>query len=316
MKKFDRVTAILIYLQTKSVVTAQELATRFEVSERTIYRDLRTLENAGIPLGAEAGVGYFLDKSYRLPPVAFTREEGASLLLGAKMIESRVDVATRDEYLTALDKIRSVMEAEDQHYLNTVDSAIAVHQPKTPENSSGQDTWLPECRAALTRSQVMVVYYEAGYSRAATERELEPIGLYYYNSHWHLIAWCRLRADYRDFRLDRVKTLSLKSEQFARREHASLQEYLQREASRELHEIVITFSFESARFVGEQRYYFGYVRERETEAGIEMTFVTPYLDYIARWLLQFAAGASSNNKQLQPVMKKLVAELAARWTSD
>lgn len=132
MKKFDRVTSILIYLQTKSVVTAKELATRFEVSERTVYRDLRSLENAGVPIGAEAGVGYFLEKSYRLPPVAFTREEGASLLLGAKMLESRVDAATSEEYRTALDKIRSVMESEDQHYLNAIDNSIAVFKPQPP----------------------------------------------------------------------------------------------------------------------------------------------------------------------------------------
>lgn len=315
MNKFDRVTSILIYLQTRPVVTARELATRFDVSERTIYRDLRTLENAGIPIGAEAGVGYFLDKSYRLPPVAFTREEGASLLLGAKMLESRVDAATREEYRMALDKIRSVMESEDQHYLNAIDDSIAVYKPGNLAKTLEQETWLPECRASLSRSQVVIVDYEAGTSAVATTRELEPIGLYYYSDNWHLIAWCRLRADYRDFRLDRVKALTLKPEQFVRREHASLQEYLERErgTTKELHEIVVNFSPASARFVGEQRYRFGLVRERETEEGIEMTFVTPYLDYIARWLLQFAGGVSSDNELLQPVMEKLVAELGAQW---
>lgn len=316
MKKFDRVTSILIYLQTKSVVTAKELATRFEVSERTVYRDLRSLENAGVPIGAEAGVGYFLEKSYRLPPVAFTREEGASLLLGAKMLESRVDAATSEEYRTALDKIRSVMESEDQHYLNAIDNSIAVFKPTTSEDALEQDTWLPECRASLSRSQVVVIGYEAGSSLAATTRELEPIGLYYYNDNWHLIAWCRLREDYRDFRLDRIKTLTLKPEQFVRREHESLQEYLERESSKDLHEIVVVFSFEAARFVGEQRYRFGIVRERELEEGVEMTFVTPYLDYFGRWLLQFASGASSDNTLLQTVMKKLVAELGDKWASS
>lgn len=315
MKKFDRVTSILVYLQTKSVVTAQELATRFDVSERTVYRDLRSLETAGIPIGAEAGVGYFLDKSYRLPPVVFTREEGASLLLAAKMIENRVDAATREEYMTALEKIRSVMESEDQDYLNVIDDSIAVYKPETSENTAGQDTWLPECRTSLSRSQVVIVHYENGFSREATTRELEPIGLYYYSNHWHLIAWCRLREDYRDFRLDRIKTLALKPEQYARREHASLQEYLQRESTRELHEIVVNFSFDAATFVGEQRYHFGIVRERETEDGIEMTFVTPHLDYIGRWLLQFTSGAKSNDKLLQLVMKKLVAELGAGWAN-
>lgn len=238
------------------------------------------------------------------------------MLLGAKMLESRADAATSEEYRLALDKIRSVMESEDQHYLNTIDDSIAVYKPQTSGKTLEQETWLPECRAALSRSQVMIVDYEAGSSAVATTRELEAIGLYYYNDDWHLIAWCRLRDDYRDFRLDRVKALTLKPEQFMRREHASLQEYLERErgSAKELHEIVVNFSFESAKFVGEQRYRFGIVRERETEEGVEMTFVTPYLDYIARWLLQFAGGASNDNELLQPVMAKLVAELGAQWT--
>lgn len=315
MNKFDRVTSILIYLQTRSVVTARELADRFDVSERTVYRDLRSLENAGVPIGAEVGVGYFLDKSYRLPPVVFTREEAASMLPGAKMIESRVDAATRDEYMTALDKIRSVMESEDQDYLNVIDNSVAVFKPKASIKSVEQDIWLAECRDSLSRSQVMVVRYEAGLSNEPTTRELEPIGLYYYNDHWHLIAWCRLREDIRDFRLDRIKTLALKAEQFARREHLTLQEYLKRESSRELHEIVVIFSFDAAKFVGELRYHFGIVREREVDEGIEMTFVTPYLDYFGRWLLQFASGASSDNKLLQPGMEALVAELGERWVS-
>jgi len=281
VNRFDRVTSILVYLQAKSVVTAQELATRFDVSERTIYRDIRSLENAGIPIGAETGVGYFLDKSYRLPPVVFTREEAASLLLGAKMIESRVDTAVRAEYMTALDKICAVMESEDQDYLTMMDDSIAVYKPETTETTSVQDRWLTECRTSLSRSQVITVLYESGFTQEATRRELEPIGLYHYSNHWHLIAWCRLRADYRDFRLDRIEMLTLQPEQFVRRDHSSLQEYLQRESNKELQEIVVTFSFEAARFAGEQRYNFGFIGERETQAGIEMTFVTPYLDYIS-----------------------------------
>jgi predicted DNA-binding transcriptional regulator YafY len=82
MNRFDRVTSLLLMLQTRSVVTAKFLSDHFSVSERTIYRDIRTLENAGVPIGAEAGVGYFLEKSYRLPPVSFTLDEAAPCCLG------------------------------------------------------------------------------------------------------------------------------------------------------------------------------------------------------------------------------------------
>lgn len=91
MNRFDRVTSILLLLQTRSVVTARFLADQFAVTERTIYRDIRTLENAGVPIGAEAGVGYFLEKGYRLPPVCFTTDEAASLLLGEKLLMQSLD---------------------------------------------------------------------------------------------------------------------------------------------------------------------------------------------------------------------------------
>ncbi len=91
MNRFDRVTSLLLLLQTRTVVTAQYLSEHFNVSERTIYRDIRTLETAGVPISAEAGVGYFLEKGYHLLPVTFTLDEAASLLLGEKLLVSSLD---------------------------------------------------------------------------------------------------------------------------------------------------------------------------------------------------------------------------------
>ena len=95
MNRFDRITSILLLLQTRSVVTARFLSEHFSVAERTIYRDIRTLENAGVPIGSEAGVGYFLEKGYHLPPVSFTRDEAASLLIGEKLLASRLVTGLR-----------------------------------------------------------------------------------------------------------------------------------------------------------------------------------------------------------------------------
>ena len=90
MNRIDRLTAILIQLQTKKVVKAQEIADRFNISLRTVYRDIRALEEAGVHIGAEAGIGYFLE-NYHLPPVMFTTEEASALMLGAKLIEKMSD---------------------------------------------------------------------------------------------------------------------------------------------------------------------------------------------------------------------------------
>jgi len=315
MKKFDRVTSILIHLQTRQVVRARDLAERFGVAERTIYRDIRTLENAGVPIGSEAGVGYFLDKAYDLPPVMFSRDEAAALLIGQKIIENRVDAATLDEFRQAMDKVRSVLDSQDRHYLDSIDNDIAVQQQGETGLTARADGWLRDCRTALSRRQPLAFDYSGRVGQASTTRQVEPVGLYFYSHHWHLIAWCRLREDYRDFRLDRIDGLQLLGEQFRRRDFRNLQEYLQREPRHEaLHEITVRFSDESAQFVDEQRYYFGFVEERAERNGVSMTFLVPRLEYFARWLLQYTDGVEIvSGDALQPIIADLLATLATHW---
>ena len=91
MNRFDRITAILIQLQSKKVVRAQDLADRFDISLRTVYRDIRTLEEAGVPLYGEAGVGYSIVDGYRLPPVMFTQEEAMAFITAEKLMEKFTD---------------------------------------------------------------------------------------------------------------------------------------------------------------------------------------------------------------------------------
>ena len=126
MNRFDRVTSLLLLLQTRTVVTARFLSDHFDVSERTIYRDIRTLENAGVPIGSEAGVGYWLDKGYRLPPVSFTLDEAAALLLGEKLLVSSLDVDSLKDFKQALNKIRAVIDSSDKDYLSSLDVDIEV----------------------------------------------------------------------------------------------------------------------------------------------------------------------------------------------
>ena len=101
MNRLDRLTAILIHLQSKRVVRASEIADRFEISLRTVYRDIRSLEEAGVPIGAEAGVGYFLE-NYHLPPVMFTNAEASALVFGGKFIEKMADSSLQEPFTSAL----------------------------------------------------------------------------------------------------------------------------------------------------------------------------------------------------------------------
>ena len=323
MNRFDRVTSLLLLLQTRSVVTARFLSEHFDVSERTIYRDIRTLENAGVPIGAEAGVGYFLEQGYRLPPVSFTLDEAASLLLGEKLLVSSLDSNSLGDFQQALNKVRAVIDNADKDYLSSFDADIEVlptgsHFPIDDAKLADQsDQWLRECRTALVRRQVVEIEYGALSSNSDTKRCIEPIGLFYYSWHWHLIAWCRLREGYRDFRLDRIASFTPQSEQFARHSRLTLQQYLNEQPGREeLQDVEIVFGEESARFVGEQRYMFGFVDEEPHQNGVKMRFLTQVPEYMARWLLQYTNDIEVlKGEGIKQALKQYAQQLAEHWNA-
>ena len=331
MNRFDRVTSILLLLQTRSVVTAQYLSEQFSVTERTIYRDIRTLENAGVPIGSEPGVGYFLEKGFHLPPVSFTRDEAAALLIGEKLLAASLDPASLQDYQHLLTKVRAVLDVSDKDYLASLDNDVDVlyqgqaftpddelEEPASPTNPSlrSSDNWLGECRSALVRRQVVEIHYTNMTSPETTQRNIEPIGLFYYGLHWHLIAWCQLRQDYRDFRLDRIEQFKALPQQFPRHSRNTLKEYLARQPVQDagLVEVELIFQPEAARFVGEQRYTFGLVTEEIRDDGVYMSFLTSVPDYMARWLLQFSSGVQIlKGEGLKQAMKGLTQELSSHW---
>jgi predicted DNA-binding transcriptional regulator YafY len=340
MNRFDRVTSLLLLLQTRSVITAQFLSEHFDVSERTIYRDIRTLENAGVPIGAEAGVGYFLEKGYRLPPVSFTLDEAASLLLGEKLLVSSLDANSLQDFKQALNKIKAVIDSTDKDYLSTFDADIEVlptgsqfpvddislppsDSTATHSNNAqadvahSDDRWLRECRNALVHRQVVEIEYAALSSQQQTKRSIEPIGLFYYSWHWHLIAWCRRRNGYRDFRLDRMLSFSTQAEQFTRHSRLTLQQYLNEQPGRdELHEVELHFGLNTARFVQEQRYMFGFVDEEQLSDGVKMRFLTHVPEYMARWLLQYTNDVNViKGDHIKTLLQRFTAELAAHWAN-
>ena len=352
MNRFDRVTSLLLLLQTRPIVTARFLSDHFNVSERTIYRDIRTLENAGVPIGAEAGVGYFLEQGYRLPPVSFTLDEAAALLLGEKLLVSSLDANSLQDFKQALNKVRAVINHADKDDLSSLDADIEVlptgshfpldemsqydpHKSRPTTTAQGKrstsghdslkargaphsgDRWLRECRSALVRQQRVEIDYAALSSHRQTTRQIEPIGLFYYSWHWHLIAWCRLREAYRDFRLDRILSFSPQTERFARHSRLTLQQYLNEQPGRdELQEVELVFGPEAARFVGEQRYMFGFIDEEQQQDGVKMRFLTPVPEYMARWLLQYTDDVEViRGDSIKEALQRFSAQLAAHWNS-
>ncbi|MFC0182816.1 Predicted DNA-binding transcriptional regulator YafY, contains an HTH and WYL domains [Pseudarcicella hirudinis] len=314
MIRLNRLTAILIHLQSKRVVKAQEIADRFEISLRTVYRDIRALEETGIPIGAEAGIGYFLE-DYHLPPVMFTNNEVSSLLFGAKLVEKLADNSIKESYESALYKIKSVLKHPDQEHLDLLDPSIEISEKFSTESVSSSH--LTPIQQAIVQRKVLEIEYFSPYSETTTNRFINPIGLYHYGSGWHLIAFCHTRDDYRDFRVDRIKTLSETSEYFKKHDFHSLDKYL-KEVKNEVQkeEVCINVSKDRARYMYEQKKNWGWVSEEDCGDYVKMVFKINHLHGMAHWLLSFGKTVSIERpEKLKSIMKGLAIEIYEHYIS-
>ncbi|WP_316802771.1 YafY family protein [Pedobacter nototheniae] len=220
-KRLSRLTAILIQLQTKKLITATELAKKYSVSTRTIYRDIKALEQAGVPILTAEGKGYSIIDGYNIPPVMFTESEANALITAEQLVLKNKDASFVKEYIGAIFKIKSVLKNNTKEKANLLANRIVFRQNVTEDKTSNH---LANLQLALTNYRLTQIEYYVPDSDATTQRLIEPFALYSTQENWLLIAWCRLRTDFRSFRLDRIKSLSLLSEQFEPQK-MSLQEY-------------------------------------------------------------------------------------------
>ncbi|KYP13330.1 YafY family protein [Flavihumibacter sp. CACIAM 22H1] len=287
MNRIDRLTAILIHLQSRRLVKAQEIADRFNISLRTVYRDVKAIEESGVPIIGEAGQGYTIMEGYRLPPVMFTREEALSFLTAEKLVDKFTDAGTRDSFQSAMYKVRAVLRSSEKDLLENVESFIEVYRHCTSTGIEPDSRFQQTILTSVALRKAVKIQYFSNYKREKTSRLIEPLGLFFMNNQWHLIAYCRMRADYRDFRLDRITELRISEESYSKK-HISLQEYLQKEQSDQpLTEVVIQLPKKYVHYLGDQKYYMGLIRETELGENFELQFMTPSLMGFARWIIMF-----------------------------
>jgi predicted DNA-binding transcriptional regulator YafY len=291
MNRIDRVTAILIQLQSKKVIKAQEIAERFHISLRTVYRDIKTLEQAGIPILGEAGVGYSIMDGYRLPPVMFTKEEAIAFLTAEKLIEKFVDSSTESSYKAAMYKVRAVLRSSEKDMLENMEEQIEVMRKYAPFQAGSNTNTLQTLLKSISEKEVLCIRYHAFNSDEITERSIEPIGIFYASGYWHTIAFCRLRNDYRDFRADRILQIRATETRWDRK-HPSLKTYLKEIAEKQnLQTVVINVKKETARHLDNNKYYYGFVKEKVVKDQMQMTFLVPCPYSFLRWYLMFADEA-------------------------
>ncbi len=218
--RLSRLTAILIQLQTKRIVTASELARKFDVSKRTIYRDIKALEQAGVPVLTEEGKGYALMEGYKVPPVMFTEKQANALILAEQLVLQNKDASFVKDYSEAIDKIKSILRYNIKDKANLLADRTQYRQVINQERNSSN---LSDLQNALTNYKLVKIQY-INKEEAITNRLVEPFALLS-SENWYLVAWCRLRKEFRFFRLDRIQKMEMLSETFEPHK-MSLQEFL------------------------------------------------------------------------------------------
>lgn len=222
IKRISRLTAILIQLQTKRLLTARALADKFGMSVRTIYRDIKTLEQAGVPIITEEGKGYRLMEGYRVPPLMFTEAQANALITAEQLVLKNKDTSFIRDYCEAIDKIKAVLRYNVQDNANLLSERTRFDQNNYLERNSNS---LSDLQFALTNFRIVKIEY-TNEKDQTTIRNIEPFALLN-TENWLLVAYCQLRQEFRFFRLDRIKKLEVLTEEFEPHK-MTLQEYFER----------------------------------------------------------------------------------------
>ena len=287
MNRVDRLLALILFLQSRRVTTAEQMAEHFELSVRTIYRDIAALGEAGVPIVSEAGVGYSLMRGYHLPPVHFTAEEASALVTGGLLVEQFADASVKSQVHSALLKVRAILPRDDKERLSRLEDGLAT----TAHSESPPQADLSLLQQALTERKVLRFNYQSAGKMKATERLVEPLGLIHYLERWHLIAWCRACEDYRDFRTDRMDNVTALREAFAPRQDFSLAKYMRTKMPAPALRARVQFT-PLAADRAKREWWLGIVSEEQTSGGIVLTLAAVDWERLVGWLLSFGPQAA------------------------
>lgn len=222
MNRVDRLMNILLTLQSKKFVSTKTFSEKYKLSERTIYRDLKALNEIGVPIYFEPNKGYGLMEGYFLPPLTFTIEEANSLLLLQTLADKFTDESIRQKSHSALEKIKAILKHNDWKKYDEISSKLEVYIPNDVDN---KNDFLSKIQNAILEKSVLKISYTDNNNKNSL-REIEPLGLIFYTNQWHLLAWCILRQDYRDFKVNSINQLNLTSKPFTKEHSYTIHEYM------------------------------------------------------------------------------------------
>lgn len=301
MNRIDRLFAILLTLQHKRHVRAQDLARQFEISKRTIYRDMSALNQMGIPIASLPGEGFELVEGFYMPPLMFEEEEAVALTLGLRLLTQQAAGSLTRSADSALAKIKVALPEQVRARSEALTNVIGFI-------TLGQKFDLDEpqllvIQQAIQERRVLHLRYH-GYQRdEVIERDVEPHQLFYSDGIWYLEAYCRLRKDIRAFRLSRIEQLTALKETFSKKRAGKAGE-------QKKIEIKIRFANTIVRWVRERQHY-GFQREEVSPNGVVMTYQVHHMSELTPWILSWGDAAEVlSPKELRNSLRETAQKLA------
>jgi predicted DNA-binding transcriptional regulator YafY len=308
MNRTDRLLAIVLELQGRGWQRAEDLARTFETSKRTIYRDIQALGEAGVPLLSTPGRGYSLMEGYFLPPLSFTTDEATMLLLGSDFMAQNFDAQYRSAAQSASRKIEGVLPEKLRDEVRYLQDSIRFIASQPKSNPDEPQMLQQLRRAIIERLTVRFRYHtrhvqpsngangqnhseqaeqadQSGKGEQPSQREADPYGLIHFSNGWHLIGYCHLRQDMRNFRLERMEQLELLSKTFQRPGDFKMRPPSREQEARSL-TVRALFDPSIARWVREARSYY-VTHEEETPDGLLVTLQVRQESEILSWLLSW-----------------------------
>ena len=222
-KRLSRLVAILTQLQARRLVTSTKLAEKFGVSTRTIYRDLKALEQSGVPILTEDGKGFTLMEGYKIPPIMFSENQANALIIAEQLVLKNKDSSLIKDYAEAIDKIKAVLKQSEKDKANLLSLRTKFAKLDNYEIKSNILSYLQN---ALTNFQLVKFEYINAENKESN-RIVEPFALLTITEGWLMVAFCRLRKEFRYFRLDRIQKLQIQPENFTPHK-MTLQEFFEK----------------------------------------------------------------------------------------
>ncbi|WP_316800269.1 YafY family protein [Pedobacter frigidisoli] len=286
IKRFDRILQLYFILQSKVLVSIDELEERFDMSRRTIYRDIKALEDAGVPISSIPGTGFSIMDGFRIRPSKFTPEEVMSLMIAEKIMHNHETKFVKKHFEHALVKIKSSFQITEKNILANLGETVLINDKKK------QTLYLPDVINLLVNSaanrEVVSIVYRKSSDKEYLPRTIEPIGVFYESEYWYLLAYCGMRGDYRNFRLDRIQQVRAMGEKF-KKSHPSMETLKSEVTSKPVTLVTVKMDYKFAHYLFWERDNFGFVKEYKSDDDVMMDFeLTEHPTSFVRWFMKFA----------------------------